>query len=88
MEENRLFEHYGAIRHFLSVPTITTDYNHATITLSSQHKRTLTSLHILKNFTNIAYKFADNLIYKSKLKKSINLSIYTATYTIFKHKRV
>ena len=55
--------------HFLSVPTITTDYNHATITLSSQHKRTLTSLHILKNFTNIAYKFADNLIYKSKLKK-------------------
>ena len=45
-------------------------------------------LHILRNFTNIAYKFADNLIYKSKLKKSINLSIYTATYTIFKYKRV
>lgn len=45
------------------------------IILSSQHKRTLTSLHILKNFTNIAHKFADNLIYKPKLKKSINLSI-------------
>ena len=37
---------------------------------------------------NIAYKFADNLIYKSKLKTPIKLSIYTATYTIFKHKRV
>lgn len=29
-----------------------------------------------------------NLQGTSKLKKPINLSIYTATYTIFKHKRV